>query len=226
MITHHPAPELLLDFATGAQPEALALMVATHVTMCPECAAHVAQLQAVGGLLLEQSDAAAVDDDLLQSVLARLDEPPIPTPVSATRPDAETLAIVPRPLRRYLHRDLHPDLGQSLADLPWRSVGWMFKEFRLPLARRSMMASLMRFRPGRAIPQHTHHGNEYTLVLAGGYQDAGQAFGRGDFAAKDSSETHQPMVDEDGECLCLVVLDAPLKLTGTIGRLINPLLRI
>lgn len=218
MITHHPDPELLLDFATGAQPEALALMVATHVTMCSQCAAHVAQLQAVGGLLLEQSDAEAVDDDLLESVLARLDEPPAPLPIPAGKPDAETLAIVPGPLRCYL--------GRSLAELPWHSVGRMFKEFRLPLASRSMKVSLMRLRSGSLMPRHTHHGNEYTLVLAGGFQDAGQAFGRGDFATKDASETHQPVVDEDGECLCLVVLDAPLKLTGAIGRLINPFLRI
>ena len=34
------------------------------------------------------------------------------------------------------------------------------------------------------------------------------------------------LVDPDGECLCFVVLEAPVKLIGPLGRLINPFLRI
>jgi putative transcriptional regulator len=37
---------------------------------------------------------------------------------------------------------------------------------------------------------------------------------------------HRPVVDSDEECICLAVLDAPLKLTGMIGRLVNPFLRM
>lgn len=218
MISHHPPPELLLDYAAGALPEALALVIATHATMCANCGSIANRMQALGGLLLEDSEPAAVDDDLLAGALARLDEPAAPMPAPEGDADAETLALVPRPLRRYL--------GRSLDGLPWRPVGGMFKEFRLPMAGRSLKASLMRLRPGARMPQHTHRGNEYSVVLAGGYQDAGEAFGRGDFAANDASRTHQPVVDADRECLCLVVLDAPLKLTSTFGRLFNPFLRL
>jgi putative transcriptional regulator len=76
------------------------------------------------------------------------------------------------------------------------------------------------------MPRHSHRGNEYTLVLAGGFSDGGKQFGPGDFVAKDPSHIHQPVVDDDGECLCLVVLDAPLRLTGAMGKLLNPFLRI
>jgi putative transcriptional regulator len=33
------------------------------------------------------------------------------------------------------------------------------------------------------------------------------------------------VADEDGECIGLVVLDAPVRLTGAVGRLVNPFLR-
>ena len=84
----------------------------------------------------------------------------------------------------------------------------------------------MRLKPGAAMPPHTHRGNEFTLVLAGGYKDQGNQFLRGDFDFKDPSHKHRPVVDNDGPCLCLVVLDAPVKLTGSFGRLVNPFLRI
>jgi putative transcriptional regulator len=34
-----------------------------------------------------------------------------------------------------------------------------------------------------------------------------------------------PTADDDGDCVCLAVTDAPLRLTGPIGRLFNPFIR-
>jgi putative transcriptional regulator len=84
----------------------------------------------------------------------------------------------------------------------------------------------MRLDPGSVMPVHSHRGHEFTLVLAGGFRDGSQQFLPGDFAVRDASHRHQPIVDDDGQCLCLVVLDAPLRLTGAVGRLLNPFLRI
>lgn len=33
------------------------------------------------------------------------------------------------------------------------------------------------------------------------------------------------MADPDGECLCLAVTEAPMRLTGVVGRLIAPFLK-
>jgi putative transcriptional regulator len=117
-------------------------------------------------------------------------------------------------------------LGGSLRALPWHRVGRMFEEVRLPLSGSGVKAALMRIKPGQIMPRHSHSGLEYTLVLAGGYQDKGVAFRRGDYSELDSNQEHQPVADQDGECLCLVVLDAPVRLSGLVGRLINPFLRV
>ena len=49
---------------------------------------------------------------------------------------------------------------------------------------------------------------------------------RGDVAEADPSVNHQPVADPGEDCICLAVTDAPLRLTGPFGRLLNPFLRI
>jgi putative transcriptional regulator len=75
MINHHPPFEMLFDYATGMLAEGVALAVATHAAMCPACRSAVEQLEAVGGVLLEEIEPEPVGEDLLAAVLARLDEP-------------------------------------------------------------------------------------------------------------------------------------------------------
>jgi putative transcriptional regulator len=220
MIAFHPDAGLLLDYATGTQPEALALAVATHAAMCEECAGAIRTLEALGGALLAGEPPTAVRDDALPALLAQLDRgeeraiPATPHPL-----DAQTVAVLPAPLHRYL--------SASLERLPWRRVGRLFEEHRLPLADGRIKAALCRLRPGILLPRHSHRGQEYSVVLAGGYRDEAGVYRRGDFVALDKGDPeHQPIVDEHEPCLCLVVQDAPVRLSGPLGMLINPFLRL
>jgi putative transcriptional regulator len=217
MIRHHPPFDLIVDYATGVAGEGTALAVAAHASLCSACGTQIRNIEAIGGALLDDIEPEAVSDDLLAKLMNRLDEevPPASTPAVA---DAETREVIPRPLLPYV--------GTSLDKLRWRSIGRLFQEARLPLASKNVKASLMKLRPGSLMPRHTHRGQELTLVLAGGYRDGDEQFLRGDFCIRTPSDVHQPVVDDDGPCLCLAVLDAPLKLTGVVGRLVNPFLRI
>lgn len=217
MIRHHPPLELLCEYAAGCLDEGSALAIATHASLCRQCADAVATFEAVGGALLEEEAAIDVAPASLQACLARLEEQ---EPVSAPQPvfDVETLATVPSPLRGYL--------TDSLQRLPWRRVGSLFEEVRLPLRAAGVKASLMRLKSGTAVPLHSHRGIELTVVLAGGFTDHGVNYARGDLAIGDPSSEHRPVADDDGGCLCLAVLDAPVRLLGVMGRLVNPFLRI
>jgi putative transcriptional regulator len=62
-------------------------------------------------------------------------------------------------------------------------------------------------------------------VLEGGFSDILGSYERGDITINDSSVDHQPVADDDGDCICFAVTDAPLRLTGRIGRLFNPFIR-
>ncbi len=58
-------------------------------------------------------------------------------------------------------------------------------------------------------------------MLEGGFSDAYGHYLAGDVSVADSEVTHQPVADDDGDCICLAVTDAPLRFTGPLGSLIN-----
>jgi putative transcriptional regulator len=211
MVRHHPTDELLLEYAAGAVPEPVALVLAAHVSLCGHCRAEVARLEAVGGVLLESLEPEPVSEACRARVLELLDRP---APASA-RPKAPDIRL-PRPLAGYL--------AGPLEQQKWRRLGPV-AELPLLTGHDGFNTRLMRIRPGATMPQHTHRGMEMTLVLAGGFRDETGHYRRGDLALGDAELDHQPVADDDEECLCLVVTDAPLKLTGTFGRLLNPFLR-
>lgn len=217
MPQHHPADDLLIAYATGSQEEPPALVVATHLALCPRCRTEVERLEELGGILLDEQEPEALGDQSLERVLARLDEadPEEPTRRSGAPAPADTR--VPRPLRDYL--------GAGLDELDWTSFRGLEKVELLPEAS-GFRTRLMRIKSGTAMPEHTHEGNELTLVLAGGFSDEHGHFLRGDLAEADASVDHRPVADPGEDCLCLAVTDAPLRLTGPFGRLLNPLLRI
>ena len=214
--THHLSEELLLDYAAGSCGEAEALIIATHLALCPECRAVVEACDAVGGALLEDIRPTDLDTHSLEAVLARLDEPePLaPAPVAA---ETQRDIIVPQPLRGYLATDLEK--------VAWKPVIRGLDEASVPIGGSPAKSRLMRIGAGVAVPRHTHHGSELTLVLAGGFSDNRGHFVRGDIAISDAEVDHRPVADADEDCICFVVTDAPLKLTGPIGRLLNPFVR-
>lgn len=218
MIVHHPPYDLIVDYATGSAREPLALAVASHAEWCADCRAQIAEIERVGGGLLEYLEPVELSPNALDSVMARLDEPEEVSSAALEMAADEDAESLPAALRRYL--------TGGLQALPWKRVSRLFEEARLPLSVAGYKASLMRLAPGATMPRHTHRGSEYTLVLAGGFTDGGRQYGPGDFSAKDPSDVHEPVVDPGEDCLCLVILDAPVKLTGAIGRIVNPFLRI
>ena len=217
MSKYHPPVDLVFDYTAGSLPEPVSLAVASHLALCSDCLDVGHAIEDVGGALLEAVDPADVSEESLVAMMSRLDEPMVEVAYTALDVDEATRKVAPEPLLPYL--------GRGLDHLAWRKVGRMFEQAEL-VAAGGFKAMLMRLKPGAVMPVHTHRGSECTLVLAGGYKDKGKQFLRGDFDFKDPSHEHQPVVDPDGECLCLVALDAPVKLTGTVSRFFNPLLKM
>lgn len=216
MTMHKPPQDMLFDYASGSLPEALSIIVAAHLELCPGSRDDVRAAEDIGGALLDALDPAELSDDFFAQTMARLDQPASAPCPPARRFDEQTHALIPAPLRRYL--------PASLVDLDWRRAGPALEEARIPLPGEGYKASLYRIKPDRHIPVHTHGGNEFTLVLDGGFSDDGQHFVRGDVAVADATREHSPTADPEG-CLSFAIIDAPLKLTGPFGRLLNPFMR-
>lgn len=214
---HHISTDLLTDYAAGAMSEPVALLVATHLALCPQCRAQVQELEAVGGALLESIDPVSVEDDTLRNLLDQLDAtPPDSAPSAGPVAPQDEDPLLPQPLRGYV--------GRPLSEIRWRGLGG-FNFTELEIGAAGTHTRLMRIAAGAAMPRHTHAGQELTLVLSGGFSDATGHYIRGDVSATDPSIDHRPIADAGEDCLCLAVTDAPLKLTGPVGRIVNPLFR-
>lgn len=203
MPQHHPDESLLIEYANGSLDEAKALLVATHLALCPVCRRAVAAIEVAGAALAFEDAAAQVGP--MPDVTATAVE----TRATAVEPHAQ----IPEPLRGYLGRPV-PELG-------WVPVMAGMKEYPLPAFARRSSVRLLAIEPGRRMPRHTHEGLELTLVLQGSFRDASGAYAKGDVATADPSVDHQPQAGGGELCLCLAVEDAPLKLTGLKGALIN-----
>ncbi len=205
-----PIDELLACYASGRLSAPLHGLVAAHLSIKPDNRAFVAALEGLIGEEIEALPQAPVRDrEMRLAAIFNAVEPAAPT-----RPVAED-GVVPRPLLRLM--------GCNLSDVPWRTKLPGVREYRLKDTG-DTEASLMWIRPGRTMPSHTHEGSEYTLVLRGGFTDATGHYRRGDIAIADAEIDHRPRSDDDEDCICFAVTDAPLRLTGTVGRIVQKFL--
>ena len=205
-VRHHPGEELLLDYASGAADEGVALIVATHLCFCADCRRTVAVAEAAGGALMEET--APLREGALDAVLARLDDaPPVPAP-SPSR-DGK-----PSPLRPYL--------GGDLSDVRWRGMGPKLAFANL-FRRGATRVRLLKGAPGADTGAHGHRGLEYTLVLAGGFSDETGAYAPGDLQVATPQTLHNPKADPGEPCINLSVTTAPLRFGAIIPRIAGKL---
>ena len=210
---HHPSDDVLMAYAAGSLAMPFSMLVATHMALCPPCRAEVRRHEELGGVLFDDLDPAALADGSKESVMARLDDA-APAETVQTASYADT--VVPRPLRDLLERPLNTKR--------WRFAGG-FSYIPLP-SPGGFRVRLLSIRPGHGVPHHTHEGTEMALVLAGGFKEAGEQFLRGDVAEADASVDHRQIADPGEPCLCLAVTQGRLRLTGPLGRIVDPLLRL
>lgn len=221
MLTHHPHEALLLDYVTKTLDPAMALAVGLHAGSCSQCQGTLGLLQAVGGGLLTTAPEVPVSGSLKEGLMAALEGPLEKGAMAGEPAKASELIEISSMLERLVR-----SVGiVSLDDLDWRRLGG-YGEADLPVQNAQARARLLRLSAGAKMPRHTHQGNEITLVLEGSFKDAAGDYRQGDFIAADGSIDHRPEATGDETCLCLAITDAPLKLTGPIGTLLNPFLAV
>jgi putative transcriptional regulator len=216
---HHPEPEDLLEYASGACPEWLSLMIACHLTLCPRCRDEVAMLDELGGVLLEAGappdvGAHAWAERLAQDLSSR-----------AVEPAAEPRAL-PDHLSGMVPRALSPYLSEP--DGRWRRLAPGIRHVPLDAPGRDVQLRLVELRPGFVIPQHGHRGLEWVLVLDGDLGDShnGLRFGRGDVCRSDVGKEHRQDVSRDDPCIALVANLGPLVPKTLLGRALAKIVKI
>jgi len=207
----NPIDGLMAGYAAGTLPGPLFAMVQTHLQLSPKNRNFVADLELMSSS--ELSSISPIDlsarDTILEAVFSDKiveDEEVHPSQASS----------LPEPLA-----DL---VGFDMDTIPWRGVLPGVKEHKIGDVDGCRM-SMFWLKAGAGVPSHTHGGAEVTLVLEGGYSDAHGHYVAGDLAYADASVDHKPIADDDGDCIGFAITDAPLVLTGPLGRFFNPLMR-
>lgn len=244
MSSWHPDDMTLMNYVAGSTSAPEALAIATHLSFCHECCVHVRNLNNLGGTLLETIKPATIDEDAFNSLLENL-EPHARTKTvnDSDRNDANNIgkknaadvnhgdAQIGKLTRtveskKQFSNPLEGYLPAELNDLAWHHQTREISKFDLTalLGVKGFQVGLQKIKAGARVPRHTHEGFEYTVILRGGFSDELGVYHAGDFISRDTSHHHSPTALQNEDCICLTVLNAPLKFTGWY-RILNPFMR-
>ncbi|MFY0664619.1 MAG: cupin domain-containing protein [Natronospirillum sp.] len=215
MSKFHPDVDVLTEYVAGNLSYHETLMVAVHLHYCPACAKSARELEALGGVLLDDLPGEPVDERLLEETLALLSSEP-------------TVRRAPKSTASYLNPEIPRPLQKAIPNgfdgLTWRKLLPHLQVCDLETSPDGPTITLHRIKPGGRIPKHTHRGTEYTVLLKGGFSDAFGDYNTGDYLCRDASHEHTPVAADNEECICLTAVEAPLRMTSWKWRWLNPFL--
>ena len=217
MITNHPDLAMLAHYVSGQLDPLNALLVAAHVDLCCHCQQQVAALEARQAEAWLGQEVAQDDDPQLGAILQQILTVPVAQPEAQQPVASQLLSVAGRQF------ELPRSLNRFTANAkPWRRFGSKLWQSRLEFGPRTLQLLYMDIN-GR-VPEHTHNGQELTLVLHGGFEDGDGEYRAGDLVLRNGQHRHAPTASHES-CLCIALTDAPLHFTSGVGRLLNPIAR-
>ena len=181
-----PAAHWWIDTASGAAPAAVQVLFASYAELNPEARKTRDVLDVLGATMLD-SEAG--------ETLSRTIDPTDLTPTPSN--DVLCDPIYPSPMRA---------LGLRHDVSPWRSrLGGISARKLAALSEPGIDARLFKIEPGASIPSHDHDGDEFTLVLTGGFADQDDVYHRGELACGRPGYVHQPRGLPGEPCICFAV---------------------
>lgn len=219
---HTVGEEWLAAYAAGGLSAAKRLVITCQAALQPSLSERLARLDHMGGVLLEGAEGDLLSDGFVGHVLDVLDQPDTgaaETGNGRVRADGEDTGgrdepdWMPAPLNDFLY-------GGGM-HLKWRAAGPGIERAPLGEDENGERLYLLRARGGTLMPVHGHRGEEWTLILQGGYHVGAQGYVAGDLHREDETCTHQPVVDADGPCVSLVAIEGKLKFRHPLLRMLQ-----
>lgn len=211
---------LIADYVAGNLCLPAKIMVDAHMELSPEISRWVADLEDVHGVAFTSAPTVDLNnaDEMLSNIvdgqgnLGDKKRQVAQSDVFSAREGANEDNFMPKALQDYI--------GMKLDDVPWRMKMPGVSAYKFDDVD-GCEVSLLRIKPGVAIPSHTHEGRELTFVLQGAFEDGVGRYGRGDISVADEQVDHEPVACDGDECICFVVTDAPLRFKGTLARVVS-----
>lgn len=217
-------PDVITDFAAGNLSPAKHAIMSCAIELNPALAKTASFQTDVAASLLEDIRPVPLSPLLIGETLAKLTykdmrKPPLP---AANDPQAALLRAAPKPLRDLMG-------GTGLRDIQWKSLVPGVAVHDVLGNRRTKNGDrlyILRAKGGMKMPEHSHNGEEWTLILSGSYSVNGKTYARGDLHIEDETETHAPEIAEGEDCICLVMVQGPLVMRRWFPKIIQQMVGI
>jgi putative transcriptional regulator len=216
MINTHPTYEELTLFTSGSMQTHKAAAISAHVEYCEECKLNTKKLQSVAGASFSELSETSVSQEVKENLLSKLSDAPERTLESTTNTDNENSSGVPKVLKNLV--------PEGYNQLEWKWTGPGIHAAKLENFKNGTQLSLLKIQPGKAIASHTHESDEITVLLKGSLSDEFGVYKKGDYLVMNEEHEHRPVASADEECICLTVIDKPLRFTGSLMGLLNPVI--
>ena len=217
IVSHHPDSSMLVDFSAGNLATAPSICVSAHLHFCNQCRSELLRLDQVGSNLMSEGEPAEVSEHLFDSVMSQIDQ-------SSESDTAEVSSTSDMADSRYpllVNKLIHG--SESVPK--WRSLSRWLDVAQVTTGQNEYEVALHKICAGGKTPRHNHGGQEFTVVLKGSFSDEQAVYKEGDFLSCQPGDVHQPLGAQNGECICLSALAAPIELSSPFGFLMKPWLR-
>ena len=197
----------LSDYVAGKLSLAKHLMISCQKKMSKDVACLIALEESSVGSDLTDISNVPLSPSFLSSVISALPQ--------QDRPSSKTVISV---------NDNAPELilEKSLTNIKWRgfipgvAVHDIIGDRRFDGHDRLY---LFNAKAGLTVPEHSHHGEEWVLVLKGSYTANGQVYRKGDLHIVSDDETHRLQVSDDENCICLAMTQERIKMKRVLPRI-------
>lgn len=221
MVRFHPTNHTLVGFAEGIIAPNESILVSAHCDLCEQCRSKVFIMTETTAELVFAQDEETKTANVIDNELANMFDAIVSRPSRASQacapPSETTLSVdgksfkIPPSLQRF---------SQNVGD--WSHLVGKLWQAPVSIGGKNL-ANFIYMERGGSVPEHTHIGNELTLVLNGSFSDGVNEYDTGDYIALNESHTHTPIAAIDEGCLVFSIIDEPLQFTSGWARLINPL---
>ncbi|MFT6269752.1 MAG: putative transcriptional regulator [Alphaproteobacteria bacterium] len=218
MIKFHPNDSTLTSFVEGILPSTEALLVSAHCDMCTAC------LDKTRTFTDSIASRVFCDGDTNTNILREYVSMFESITHDRTLLDASFISENNRSIEVEGREFILPATLSRFADRIGEWSCLVGKLWQAPVdIGGGCLAQFIYMEKGGSVPEHTHRGNELTLVINGRFADGTRHYQSGDFIALNHEHTHTPCSDAYEGCLVLTILDKPLHFTSGWAKLINPL---
>lgn len=216
--------DAITDFAAGNLSPARHVLMSCAIELNRDLAESAIFQTEVAACLVEEIRPVPLSPMLIGETLAKLTQLDMvdgSNPAANDRIDRKT-RVAPKPLRDLMR-------GSGLRDIQWKSLIPGISVHDVLGDRRTKDGDrlyLLKAKGGMQMPEHTHQGEEWTLILSGAYTVNGRTFRRGDLHIEDETQTHSPTIEEGEDCICLVMTEGALVMKSWLPKLVQKVVGI